>query len=80
MAETTMAGVPGGPELTVTHSLIHLPLCIDLLRCSWASGLGVLHCCSMAKSCLTLHDPIDCSTPGFPVLRYLLELAQTLVH
>ena len=23
---------------------------------------------------------IDCSTPGFPVLHYLLEFAQTHVH
>ena len=25
-------------------------------------------------------DPMDCSTPGFPVLHYLLEFAQILVH
>ena len=25
-------------------------------------------------------DPMDCSTPGFPVLHQLLELAQTHVH
>ena len=31
------------------------------------------HCCSVAKSCLTLSDPMDCSTPGFPVLLYLSE-------
>ena len=36
--------------------------------------------CSVAKSCLTLCDPMDCSLPGFPVLHYLLELAQTHVH
>ena len=24
-------------------------------------------CCSVAKLCLTLPDPMDCSTPGFPV-------------
>ena len=24
-------------------------------------------CCSVAKSCLTLCDPMDCSTPGLPV-------------
>ena len=28
-----------------------------------------LYCCSVAKSCLTLCDPMDCSTPGFPVLH-----------
>ena len=25
-------------------------------------------------------DPLDCSTPGFPVHQQLLELAQTHVH
>ena len=32
--------------------------------------------CSVAQSCLTLCDPMDCSTPGFPVHHQLLELAQ----
>ena len=36
--------------------------------------------CSVAQSCLTLCDPMDCSTPDFPVLHQLLELAQTHVH
>ena len=36
-------------------------------------------CCSVAKSCLTL-QPMNCSTPPFPVLHYLLEFAQTRVH
>ena len=31
-------------------------------------------------SCLTLCDPTNCSTPGFPALHYFLELAQTHVH
>ena len=37
-------------------------------------------CCSVIKSCPTLCDPMDCSMPGFPVLHYLLESAQTHVH
>ena len=37
-------------------------------------------CCSLAQSCPTLCDPMDCSTPGFPVLHHLPELAQTHVH
>ena len=37
-------------------------------------------CCSVAPSCLTPCDPMDCSTPGFPVLHRLPELAQTHVH
>ena len=36
--------------------------------------------CSIAKSCMPLCDPVDCSTPGFPVFYYLLEFAQTHVH
>ena len=32
------------------------------------------------QSCLTLCDPMDCSTPGFPVPYHLLEFAQTHVH
>ena len=35
---------------------------------------------SVAQSCLTLCDSMDCSMPGFPVLHLLLELAQTHVH
>ena len=30
--------------------------------------------------CLTLCDPMDCSTPGFPVHHQLPELDQTHVH
>ena len=39
-------------------------------------------CCfpSVAQSCPTLCDPMDCSTPGFPVHHHLPELAQTHVH
>ena len=31
-------------------------------------------------SCVWLCNPMDCSTPGFPVHHQLLELAQTHVH
>ena len=37
-------------------------------------------CFTVTKSCLTLCDPMDCSTPGFPVLLYLSEFAQVHVH
>ena len=37
-------------------------------------------CCSVTKSCLTHCDPMDCSTPSFPVLHYFLEFAKTHVH
>ena len=38
------------------------------------------YCRSVSKSCLTLHNPIDCRMPGFLVLHYFLEFAQTEVH
>ena len=35
---------------------------------------------SVPQSCLTLWDPKDWSTPGFPVHHQLLEFTQTHVH
>ena len=43
-------------------------------------ALGCVQFSSVAQSCLTLCDPMDCSTPGFPVHHQLLELAQTHFH
>ena len=37
-------------------------------------------CCLVASLCLTLCDPMDCSTPGFPVPHHLLEFAQVCAH
>ena len=34
---------------------------------------------SVIQSCQTVCDPVDCSTPGFPVLHHLPEFAQTRV-
>ena len=31
----------------------------------------------VAKSCPTLCDPVNCSTPGFPVLHYLSDFAHS---
>ena len=36
--------------------------------------------CAVAKSCLSLCNPMDCSMPDFPVLHCLSEFAQTHVH
>ena len=35
---------------------------------------------SVAQSCPALCNPMNCSTPGFPVYHQLLELAQTHIH
>ena len=45
--------------------LIQLDYCLDDL-------------CSVAQSCAALCDPVDCSTPGFPILHHLPELAQLM--
>ena len=44
--------------------------------------LSVCYCCcfSVAKSYLTFCNPMDYSTPGFPVLHHLPEVAQIHVH
>ena len=38
-----------------------------------------LHDAVESLSCVRLCNPMDCSTPGFPVLHYVLEFAQTHV-
>ena len=54
---------PHFPFRTLSSS--HVPSCITS---AWFC------CCFIAHLCPTLCDPMDCSTPGFPILHYLLEL------
>ena len=35
-------------------------------------------CCSVAQSCLTLCDPMDCRMPDFPVLHYQFSLLKLM--
>ena len=62
----------------------HLPqehrLCGCVCTASWEStGFGTFYCCcSVSKSCLTLCDRVDCSTPGFLFLHYLPGLLKLL--
>ena len=44
------------------------------------SFLGSVQFSSVAQSCPTLCDPMNCSTPGLPVNHQLLESTQTHVH
>ena len=37
-------------------------------------------CCSVAESCLTVCNPMDCSTPGLPVPHHRLKFAQAHFH
>ena len=51
---------------------------------SWVSDFEtiqtVVQFSSVAQSCPTLCDPMDCSTPGLPVHHQLPESTQTHVH
>ena len=43
--------------------------------------VALIYCCLVAKLCLTLCKPLDCSMPGFPVLHYHLpQFAQTQAY
>ena len=53
---------------------------VSLVSCTGKQVLYHLVVSSVAQSCPTLCDPMDCSTPGFPVHHQLPELAQTHVH
>ena len=55
-----------GGYLLITHNISKL--------------LSVQFSCSVAKSCLTLCNPMDYSTPGLPVCHQLPEFTQTHVH
>ena len=45
---------------------------------AWHKWLQMLFLFSRSVMCLC--DPVNCGMPGFPVLHYLLEFAQTHVH
>ena len=45
-----------------------------------ASVLPMNQFSSVAQLCLTLCDPMDCSTPGLPVHHQLPEFTQTHIH
>ena len=61
----------------------HLPKIFLLptkhLRCKWGTHFH-LSFSSVAQLCPTLCNPMDYSTPGFPVHHQLLELTKTHVH
>ena len=57
-------------HIQLNHVAIHLELTQE-----FKSALS-----SVTQPCLTLCDPMDCSTSGSPVHHQLLELAQTHVH
>ena len=56
-----------------------LAIIFDLLNHVYKSHLTVQFSW-VTQSCLTLCDPMDCSTPGLPVHHQLPEFTQTHVH
>ena len=50
----------GWSKTKTRFSLIHLTIVLDF-------------CCAVAKLCLTLCDPMDCSTPGLAAPHHLLD-------
>ena len=46
---------------------LYLPICLQMS-------------CSVTQLCPTLCNLMKCSTPGFPVLHYILKFAQIHVH
>ena len=59
----------------------HLILChLLLLLPSIFPSISSVQFSSVAQSCPTLWDPMDCSTPGLPVCHQLPEFTQTHVH
>ena len=68
-------------------ALLHIQDCIgdnyisgEKKQAKFHSKLSGGGCRSVTQSCPSLHEPMDCSTPGFPVLHHLLEFDQTHVH
>ena len=59
---------------------VDLKLNIQKMRIIASSPITSIHFSSVTQLCLTFCDPMDCSTPGFPVHHQLPEFTQTHVH
>ena len=92
-SEQGKVSVPTGPNMvTYHHFCLTLLSRIELFTAAQLKGSGIKLCLSKKKkisllllwlfiqSCPTFCDPMDYSTPGFPVLQHLLKFAQTHVR
>ena len=69
------------PELLQPNSVIlHRGNCGPEEDTTAALCAGFPFVCSVAQSRPILCDPMECSTPGFPVLHCLLASAQIHIH
>ena len=73
-------GILGVPKGIPAHR--SFPVTQWFLKFTHSSLLELKHwiCCSVAKSCLTVFDPMDCSMPCFPVHHHLPEFSQIHVQ
>ena len=67
------------------EAIEHLKYCVwhwvTVSANAWHYSLfNICCCCSVTKSCPTLCNPMDCSTPGFLVPHYLPEFAHIHDH
>ena len=77
---------PCSPHFKLPGFFILYPINIPA-PCLWEDGpetsdlrAWLIQYSSVTQSCLTLCDPMDCSTPGLPVHHQLLESTQTHAH
>ena len=59
---------------------ISVPICPHPHRYVTSISFSSVQFSSVTQSCLTLCDPMNCSTPGLPVHHQLPEFTQTHVH
>ena len=62
-----------------SYHFFDLPACLERFPVQ-RPKVGIECHCSVVQSRPTLCGPMDCNTPGFPVLHSLLEFAQIHVH
>ena len=77
---------------TISSSIVPFSSCLQSFPASWYFPVNFISLSyrklstkwsqfsAVTQSCLTLCDPMDWSTPGFPVHHQLLEPVQTHVH
>ena len=64
----------------MTFCYLLLPIVIYQSSQEYSSSYYSVEFSSVAQSCPTLCNPMDCNMPGFPVLHQLLEFAHTHDH
>ena len=79
--EKLRSGQPVRPDdvLCTTPNQVPRPHWLGHLQDHWRDPISIQFS-SVAHSCPTLCDPMDCSMPGFPVHHQLPEPAQAHIH